>query len=210
MRHTFQWGERTYCVTWPSWTGTELWNLKVRVQRGAYQAFVFKLSSMFWIYYGYIYISTNRYFAIERRIVISVNTLYNQMRMRVFLSLLHVGTFFLILNFKSIFFSHHFLIVWLLRFGSLTSVNSSLFFDEENLVSNELGGFFSQKFQKNSKNKIILLQHFHVCTLLLFWINIYFFCDKICEKKFCWLYYNFCSVFMHTYLTGKKPHQFTW
>lgn len=76
MRHTFQWGERTYCVTWPSWTGTELWNLKVRVQRGAYQAFVFKLSSMFWIYYGYKYISTNRYFAIKRWIAISVNTLW--------------------------------------------------------------------------------------------------------------------------------------
>lgn len=95
VRHTFQWGERTYCVTWPSWTGTELWNLKVRVQRGAYQAFVFKLSSMFWIYYGYKYISTNRYFAIKRWIAVSVNTLYNQIRMRVFLSLLHVSYFFI-------------------------------------------------------------------------------------------------------------------
>lgn len=103
VRHTFQWGERTYCVTWPSWTGTELWNLKVRVQRGAYQAFVFKLSSMFWIYYGYKYISTNRYFAIERRIVISVNTLYNQMRMRVFLSC-YMYLLIIFLNFKSIFF----------------------------------------------------------------------------------------------------------
>lgn len=103
VRHTFQWGERTYCVTWPSWTGTELWNLKVRVQRGAYQAFVFKLSSMFWIYYGYKYISTNRYFAIERRFLISVNTLYNQMRVRVFLSC-YMYLLIIFLNFKSIFF----------------------------------------------------------------------------------------------------------
>lgn len=103
VRHTFQWGERTYCVTWPSWTGTELWNLKVRVQRGAYQTFVFKLSSMFWIYYGYKYISTNRYFAIKRWIAVSVNTLYNQMRMRVFLSC-YMYLLIIFLNFKSIFF----------------------------------------------------------------------------------------------------------
>lgn len=73
----------------------------------------------------------------------------------------------------------------------------------KNLVSNEIG-FFFPKISKEFKKQIILLQHFHVCTLLLFWINT-FFCDKICEKKFCWLYFNFCSVFMHTtYLTGKK------
>lgn len=103
VRHTFQWGERTYCVIWPSWTGTELWNLKIRVQRGAYQTFVFKLSSMFWIYYGYKYISTNRYFAIKRWIAVSVNTLYNQMRMRVFLSC-YMYLLIIFLNFKSIFF----------------------------------------------------------------------------------------------------------
>lgn len=103
VRHTFLWGERTFCVTWPSWTGTELWSLKVRVQRGAYQTFVFKLSSMFWIYYGYKYISTNRYFAIKRWIAVSVNTLYNQMRMRVFLSC-YMYLLIIFLNFKSIFF----------------------------------------------------------------------------------------------------------
>lgn len=106
VRHTFQWGERTYCVTWPSWTGTELWNLKVRVQRGAYQTFVFKLSSMFWIYYGYKYSSTNRYFAIKRWIAISVNTLWQYIVKCAcaFFCRCYMYLLFIFLNFKSVLF----------------------------------------------------------------------------------------------------------